>query len=99
MLEHRLPVYLMSQGHRHHTLVGHIIKAIGIMTVECGAPVVILAHGEYNTIFTDNYQAMWIDATFKPFEQDVYAAFESGVILIINFPVYQSQIRFSKVLE
>lgn len=52
-----------------------------------------------NTIFTDNYQAMWIDATFKPFEQDVYAAFESGVILTINFPVYQSQIRFSKVLE
>ena len=52
-----------------------------------------------NTIFPLNYNAMWIDATFQSFDLDVYASFESDVILNIKFPVYQSQIRFSKVLE
>ena len=52
-----------------------------------------------NTIFPLNYNAMWIDATFQSFELDVYATFESDVILNIKFPVYQSQLRFSKVLE
>lgn len=52
-----------------------------------------------NTIFTDNFTGTWIDATLEPISQDVYATFESGVILTIKFPVYKSQIRFSKVLE
>lgn len=52
-----------------------------------------------NTIFPLNYNAMWIDATFQSFDLDVYATFESDVILNIKFPVYQSQIRFSKVIE
>ncbi len=51
------------------------------------------------TIFTDNFKAMWIDATFRPIDQDVQAAFESGVILNVKFPVYKSQVRFSKVLK
>lgn len=52
-----------------------------------------------NTIFTDNFNGKWIDATLEPITQDVYATFESGVILTIKFPVYKSQIRFSKVLN
>ena len=52
-----------------------------------------------NTIFTDNFTGTWIDATLEPISQDVYATFESGVILTIKFPVYKSQIRFSKVLD
>ena len=50
------------------------------------------------TIFTDNYNAYWIDSTFRPIEEDVNGFFESGVILNMSFPVYKSQIRFSKVL-
>lgn len=50
------------------------------------------------TIFTDNYNAYWIDSTFRPMEEDVNGYFESGVILNMSFPVYKSQIRFSKVM-
>lgn len=50
------------------------------------------------TIFTDNFKASWIDATLRPIDLDVQAAFESGVILTIKFPVYKSQVRFSKIL-
>ncbi|MBR5102500.1 MAG: hypothetical protein IK092_05195 [Muribaculaceae bacterium] len=49
------------------------------------------------TIFTDNYNAMWVDSTLEPLENDVYATFESGYILNIKFPLYNSQLRFSKV--
>ena len=51
------------------------------------------------TIFTDNFTGMWIDATFEPIDKDVYVTFESGVILSFGFPVYKSQMRFSKVLD
>lgn len=51
------------------------------------------------TIFTDNFKASWIDATFRPIDLDVQATFESGVILAVKFPVYKSQVRFSKVLD
>lgn len=51
------------------------------------------------TIFTDNFNGKWYDATLDPIDQDVYATFESGVILSFKFPVYKSQIRFSKVLQ
>lgn len=52
-----------------------------------------------STIFTDNFTGTWVDATLEPITQDVYATFESGVILTIKFPVYKSQIRFSKILD
>lgn len=51
------------------------------------------------TIFTDNFTGKWYDATFEPIDEDVYITFESGVILNFKFPVYKSQVRFSKVLE
>ena len=51
------------------------------------------------TIFTDNFTGLWHDATQEAIDQDVYVTFESGVILCFKFPVYKSQIRFSKVLQ
>ena len=51
------------------------------------------------TIFSGNYEATWIDATLEPIEKDVQATIENGVILTLNFPVFKSQVRFSKVLD
>ncbi len=51
------------------------------------------------TIFSDHYDLMWIDATGDPITQDAYAAIENGVLLSLQFPVYKSQMRFSKILH
>ncbi len=51
------------------------------------------------TIFDGHYDLEWIDATFQPIVQDAYAAFENGVLMTLNFPVYKSQLRLSKVLK
>lgn len=50
------------------------------------------------TIFTGNYSGTWIDATLKPITDDVYVTVENGAILCFKFPVYKSQLRFSKVI-
>ena len=51
------------------------------------------------TIFDGNYGLEWIDATFQPIVQDAYATFENGVLMTLDFPVYESQVRLSKVLQ
>lgn len=51
------------------------------------------------TIFTDNFTGSWYDATQEVINEDVFATFESGVILCFKFPVYKSQLRFSKILN
>ncbi len=51
------------------------------------------------TIFDGHYDLEWIDATFQPIVQDAYAAFENDVLMTLNFPVYKSQLRLSKVLK
>ena len=51
------------------------------------------------TIFDGNYGLEWIDATFQPIVQDAYATFENGVLMTLDFPVYKSQVRLSKVLQ
>ena len=51
------------------------------------------------TVFSGNYDATWIDATMEPIDEDVQASIENGIILTLSFPVYKSQVRFSKVLE
>ena len=48
------------------------------------------------TIFTDNFTGTWLDATHEAITEDVFVTFESGVILTFKFPVYKSQVRFSK---
>ena len=49
-------------------------------------------------IFTGNYTGTWVDATLKPITDDVYITVENGAILCFKFPVYKSQLRFSKVI-
>ena len=49
------------------------------------------------TIFTGNYTGTWVDATLKPITDDVYVTLENSAILCFKFPVYKSQLRFSKV--
>lgn len=50
------------------------------------------------TIFDGHYDLEWIDATFEPIAQDAYAAFENGVLMTLNFPIYKSSLRLSKVI-
>ena len=51
------------------------------------------------TIFDGHYDLVWIDAMFAPITHDAYAAFENGVLMTLSFPVYNSQLRLSKVLQ
>ncbi len=51
------------------------------------------------TIFTGNYDAMWIDTNFNPISDEVQATIDNGVILSIKLPLLKAQLRFSKVLE
>ncbi len=51
------------------------------------------------TLFTGNYDLMWIDATMEPIDNDCYATIENGIILTLNFPVYKSQVRLSKIIN
>ena len=51
------------------------------------------------TIFSDHYDLMWVDATGEPITQDAYATVENGVLLTLKFPVYNSQLRLSKILH
>lgn len=50
------------------------------------------------TIFQDLYRASWYDTAGRIIDDDVFASFESGVILAVKFPVINSQMRFSKIL-
>lgn len=50
------------------------------------------------TIFSNHYDLMWIDATLQPISEDAYATFENGVLLNLKFPIYKSQLRLSKVI-
>lgn len=51
------------------------------------------------TVFTGNYDLMWIDATMEPIDKDAHANIENGVILSLEFPVYKSQLRLAKVMD
>ncbi|MBQ9555796.1 MAG: hypothetical protein IJV05_06195 [Muribaculaceae bacterium] len=52
------------------------------------------------TIFGGNYDLTWTDATMEPIGgQDAYATIEGGSILTLYFPVYKSQVRFSRVIR
>ena len=49
------------------------------------------------TVFTDNFRCVWTDATFDQHSDDVFVTFESGAIMNVKFPVYKSQVRFSRM--
>lgn len=48
------------------------------------------------TIFTNHYDATWIDATFRPIVNDVSVTVEQGAILSVAFPHYSTVLRFSR---
>ena len=52
-----------------------------------------------NTAFIDIYTATWVDATFLPIDDDVFATFDNAVILTLRFPVFRSQLRLAKVID
>lgn len=52
------------------------------------------------TSFTGNFDLDWIDATMEPLgDEDAWATIENGVILTLNYPLYKSQVRYSRVLS
>lgn len=51
------------------------------------------------TVFSGNYDLVWIDATMEPIDRDAYATIENGVILCLNFPVFKSQMRLAKAID
>lgn len=48
------------------------------------------------TPFQDHYDMVWYDATFKPFNVDVYATVENASVLTFYFPIQKSSMRFYK---
>lgn len=61
-------------------------------------PYMLKGHME-TTIFSNVYKGSWIDTSFREINDDVQANVENGVILTFRFPVFKSQLRFSKVLD
>lgn len=48
------------------------------------------------TIFSNQFDAVWYDSLFEPISREVHARFDDSSVLTIEFPLYGSQIRFSK---
>lgn len=48
------------------------------------------------TIFIDHFDLEWIDSEFKPMTEDVHASVTDGSILTLSFPLYKSELRFSR---
>ncbi len=48
------------------------------------------------TIFENHYDLVWYDSMMLPMETDIYADVIDGAILALDFPLYQTKIRFSK---
>lgn len=48
------------------------------------------------TIFSNQFDAVWYDSLFEPISREVHARFDDSSVLTIDFPLYGSQIRFSK---
>ena len=48
------------------------------------------------TIFTDHYDLEWYDAMMMPIKTDIHASIINQSILSLEFPLYDTQLRFSK---
>lgn len=48
------------------------------------------------TIFIDHFDLEWIDAEFVPMTEDIHASVTDGAILTLSFPLYKSEMRFSR---
>lgn len=49
------------------------------------------------TIFENHYDLVWYDSMFAPIEYDAYADITDGVILKLQFPIYESSFRLYKM--
>lgn len=53
-----------------------------------------------STIFDGHYDMEWVDATFVPISEDINAVLDSdGALLTLNFPMFKTTMRFSKVIS
>ncbi len=50
------------------------------------------------TLFEGHYDLVWYDGKMQRMDSDISASMEQGVILTLNFPLYRSKLRFSKVI-
>lgn len=50
------------------------------------------------TLFEGHYDLVWYDGKMQRMDSDISASVEQGVILTLNFPLYRSKLRFSKVI-
>lgn len=51
------------------------------------------------TIFKNHYDLIWHDSMFETITTDAYADIIDNVILSLQFPIYDTTIRFSKMVE
>lgn len=51
------------------------------------------------TVFTDHYDLEWYDAMMMPIKTDIHASIIKGSILSLEFPLYGTQLRFSKAVK
>lgn len=49
------------------------------------------------TIFKNNYDLEWLDSANLPIAREVFATLTDNVILELNFPIYKTKLRFSRV--
>ena len=88
----RYTIALVANGNGYDILYIAGAQVMGSKWQECRQKGTMIS-----TIFNENYQATWIDATGNDMGPDVQATFESGSILTVKFPVFKSQLRFSRI--
>lgn len=49
------------------------------------------------TIFKEHYDLIWYDSMFEVIETEAYVHFHDNAIMSLQFPLYETTIRFSKV--
>lgn len=51
------------------------------------------------TAFVNQFDATWYDSQLSPLDREVHARFDGSSLLTIDFPLLQSQLRFSKAFD
>lgn len=48
------------------------------------------------TVFVDSFDLVWHDSMFETIERDIHASIEQNAILILDFPLLKTKLRFSR---
>ena len=48
-------------------------------------------------VFVGQYDMSWVDATMELMTKDLNARIEQDALLVLEFPMYKSRLRFSKM--